>query len=186
MGKEYCYKVKSNYIKIDLRNAYKRPLIEKFGFMPMQEEFEDPETGKKVYSWAEGWAKAIKLPANSPVAKWVRSNIENIYKKEKDNPDSKWLKEILDSGYEFDAEGKLIENEKYVMNLDAQLCIMHTGDLHGTLFINLGGTVEFYDSNALIGSAFEDVMQLIKADVIYKKRLFVEKKNDKFNSKKYN
>lgn len=185
MGKEYCYKVKSNYIKIDFKNAYKRPLIEKFGFMPMQEEYEDPEGGKRI-SWAEGWAKMIKLPANSPVARWVRSNIENIYKKEKDNPNSKWLKEILDSGYEFDAEGKLVENAAYVDNLDAQLCIMHTGELHGTLFINLGGTVEFYDSNALLGSAFEDVMQLIKADVVYKKRLFVDRKDDKYDSKRYN
>ena len=185
MGKEYCYKVKSNYLKVDEHNAYKKPKIEQFGFMPIQETYED-ENGDKYYVWAEGWAKIIKLPANCSVAKWVRSNIESIYKQEKDKADSKWLKEILDSGYEFDEDGKLIENEQYLNNLDAQLCIMHTGELHGTLFINLGGSVEFYDSNALLGSAFEDVMQLIKAKVIYKKRLFVDRKNDKYDSKKYN
>ena len=185
MGKEYCYKVKSNYIKVDERNAYKKPKIEEFGFMPIQEEFED-ENGLKGFFWAEGWAKNIKLPASSPVAKWVRSNIESIYKKEKDNAESKWLKEILESGYEFNEEGKLIENEQYLNNLDAQLCIMHTGELNGTLFINLGGTVEFYDSKALLGSAFGDVMKLIRAGVVYKKRLFVDRKNDKYDSKKYN
>lgn len=185
MGREYCYKVKSNYIKVDEHNAYKKPKIEEFGFMPIQEMFED-ENGDKNYFWAEGWAKNIKLPASSPVAKWVRNNIESIYKKEKDNPDSKWLKEILESGYEFDDEDKLIENEQYLNNLEAQLCIMYTGELHGTLFINLGGTVEFYDSQALLGSAFEDVMKLIRAGVVYKKRLFVDRKNDKYDSKKYN
>ena len=193
MGKEYCYKVKSNYIKVDEKNAYKKPLIEQFGFMPIQEEYEDEE-GNKYYIWAEGWAKNIKLPPKSPVAKWIKGNIESIYKKEseKEGGDSKWLNEILEAGYEFDEEGKLVENEQYLNNLDAQLCIMHTGELSGTLFINLGGSVEFYDSKALLGSAFADVMRLIKADVVYKKCLFVKdrkeskKKAKKHDRKKYN
>ena len=192
MGKEYCYKVKSNYIKIDEKNAYKKPLIEQFGFMPIQEEFED-ENGNKTYGWAEGWAKKITLPPKSPVAKWIKANIESIYKKESEQEgDSKWLGEILEAGYEFDEDGKLIENDQYLNNLDAQLCIMYTGELSGTLFINLGGSVEFYDTRAVIGSAFGDVMRLIKANVIYKKCLFAKdrkeskKKKKKHDRKKYN
>lgn len=169
MGKEYCYKIKCGYIKVKDNNAYAKPKIEKFGFRPMQEVFKN-EAGEETYCWAEGWAKTIKLPKNCPVAKWVRANIENIYKQEKDKEDSKWLKELLDSGYEFDEEGKLIENEKYLSGLEAQLCIMFSGEYRGVLFINAGGSVEFYDANVLIGSAFGDIMKLIKAGAIYKKR----------------
>ena len=38
----------------------------------------------------------------------------------------------------------------------------------------MSGCVEFFDAKTLISSAFEDVIQLEKADVIYKKRLKME------------
>lgn len=169
---EYCYKVKHSYIKVKENNAYAKPKIEKFGFKPMQEIYKN-EAGEETYCWAEGWAKTIKLSPKSPVAKWVRENIESIYKKEKENADSTWLKELLDAGYEFDEEGNLIQNEKYLSGLEAQLCVMFSGEYRGILFINAGGTVEFYDSNVLVGSAFGDIMRLVKAGVIYKKRFNV-------------
>jgi len=170
MSKEYCYKFKFNVIKVKENNAYAKPLIEKYGFSPMQEVYTN-EAGEETYCWAEGWAKNIKIDSNSLVAKWVKKNIEDIYAKEKEKENSKWRDSILEEGYEFDEEGKLIENEKYLSGLEAQLCVMATGDLRGVLFINMGGAVEFYDAKTLISSAFEDVMQLERADAIYKKRL---------------
>lgn len=172
MAKEYCYKLKSNIIKVKENNAYAKPLIEKYGFKPMQEVYTN-EAGEETYCWAEGWAKNIKIDPNSLVAKWVKKNIEDIYAKEREKLDSKWIKQLLDDGYEFDENG-LVENEKYLSGLEAQLCVMATGDLRGVLFINMGGAVEFYDSKTLISSAFEDVMQLERAKAIYKKRLTLE------------
>ena len=179
MGREYCYKFKSNFIKVKENNAYAHPLIEKYGFMPVQEESED-EGGVKTYFWNESWAKTIKIDPKSVVAKWLKKNVENIYikelavEKEKGEP-SKWLTEIRNSGYEFDEVGNLIENEAFLSGLEGQLCVMVTGEMRGVLFINMSGCVEFYDSNTLISSAFEDVMQLERAGAIYKKRLRLEK-----------
>ena len=172
MPKEYCYKFKFSVIKVKENNAYAKPLIEKFGFKPMQEVFTN-EAGEETYCWAEGWAKNIKVDAKSAVAKWVKKSIEDIYAKEREKLDSKWIKQILEAGYEFDENG-LVENEKYLSGLEAQLCVMATGPYKGVLFINMGGSVEFYDSKTLISSAFEDVMQLERANVIYKKRLALE------------
>ena len=170
MGKEYCYKFKHNVIKVKENNAYAKPLIEKYGFKPMQDVYTN-EAGEETYCWAEGWAKNIKVDSKSLVAKWVKKSIEDIYAKEKEKENSKWRDSILEEGYEFDEEGKLVENEKYLSGLEAQLCVMATGEMSGVLFINMGGAVEFYDSKTLISSASEDVMQLEKAGAIYKKRL---------------
>lgn len=192
MGREYCYRFKSNFIKVKENNAYAHPLIEKFGFKPVQEEFEN-EAGLKSYYWNESWAKTIKLDPKSVVAKWLKKNVENIYKKELERESkesekgpSKWLEEIRNSGYEFDSEGNLIENEAFLSGLEGQLCVMATGEMRGVLYINMSGCVEFYDSKTLISSAFEDVMQLERDGAIYKKRLFVDKKSEKHDSKKYN
>ena len=174
MGKEYCYKVKHGLIKVKENNAYAKPKIEAYGFKPVQEVFTN-ESGEETYCWAGCWAKPIKLDKSSIVAKWLKKNIEDIYKKEKDkNSDSKWLKEILESGYEFDADGNLIENQKFLDGLEGQLCINADGEYRGVLYINMSGCVEFFDAKTLISSAFEDVMKLINADVIYKKRLKAE------------
>lgn len=185
MSKEYCYKFKSNYIKVKENNAYAHPLIEKFGFKPVQQEYEN-ETGLRAYYWAECWAKNITFEANTVVAKWLKKNVENIYNKEKirvekepEKGPSKWLEEIRESGYEFDADGKLIENEAFLSGLNGQLCVMATGDMAGVLYINMSGCVEFYDSNTLISSAFEDIMKLEKADAIYKVALKLKERKKK-------
>lgn len=179
MGREYCYKFKSNFIKVKENNAYAHPLIEKYGFKPVQQEYEN-ETGLKAYYWAECWAKTIKIDPKSVVAKWLKKNVENIYKAEKKKKEetgepSKWYTEIRESGYDFDDEGNLIENKAFLSGLEGQLCVMATGEMRGVLYINMSGCVEFYDSKTLISSAFADIMRLTKAGAIYKKRLRVEK-----------
>ena len=46
--KEYCYKVKSNLLKVEFKGIYyKKPLIENYGFYPVQQDFED-EKGNKI------------------------------------------------------------------------------------------------------------------------------------------
>lgn len=162
MAKKYCYKFKYNYIKIDEDNAYKKPLIEKYDFKPVQEG----ENGE--YYWTGVWAKTVNIDKKSAVAKWVKRNIENIYKKEKEVTDSKWIKEILEAGYEFDDDGKLVENPHYLEGLTGQLCVDSEGELAGAIYLNMSGCVEFYDSDALIGACFADIMKLIKTDAIYK------------------
>lgn len=185
MSKEYCYKFKSNFIKVKENNAYAHPLIEKFGFKPVQQEFEN-EVGLKSYYWAECWAKTITFDSSAVVAKWLKKNVENIYKNEKSRVEkepekgpSKWLEEIINSGYEFDEDGHLIENEAFLSGLNGQLCVMATGKMAGVLYINLSGCVEFYDSNTLISSAFEDIMQLESAGAIYKMALKLKERKKK-------
>ena len=171
MGRDFCYKVKHTYIKVKENNAYAKPKIEKFGFMPMQEVAID-EGGVETHYWAEGWAKTISFTADCPVAKWIKSNIESIYKAETEKEgDSKWLGDILEAGYEFDDQGKLIENEKFLSGLNGQLCIMATGNYHGTLFISLSGAIEFYDARTLDVTCKEEIDKLLAAGVIYEKRL---------------
>jgi len=179
MGREYCYKFKTNIIKVKENNAYAHPLIEKYGFKPVQQEYEN-ETGLKAYYWNESWAKTIKIGPQSVVAKWLKKNVENIYKAEKKKKEetgepSKWYTEIRESGYDFDDEGNLIENKAFLSGLEGQLCVMATGEMRGVLFINMSGCVEFYDSKTLDSSATEDIEALVKAGVIYKKRLKVGK-----------
>ena len=92
MSKKYCYKVKHNIIKVEKDNAYAHPLIEKYGFKPVQEG----ENGE--YYWTGVWAKTVNIDKKSSVAKWVKRSIENIYKKEKELAESKWIKEITEAG----------------------------------------------------------------------------------------
>ena len=178
MSKKYCYKFKHNYLKIDDGNAYKAPLIEKFGFKPVQEG----EEGE--YYWTGVWAKTVDVDKKSSVAKWVKRSIENIYKKEKNVADSRWIKEILEAGYEFDDDGKLVENPHYLEGLTGQLCVDSEGNYAGTLYLNMSGCIEFYDSEALIGACFKDVMQLIRAEAVYKIRLNTKERKRKKLTKK--
>lgn len=169
--KKYCYKFKHAYLKLDSRNAYKRPRIEKeLGFMPIME---DIETGGQY--WAEGWARTIAIPHDSSVGKWLKKNVESIYKAEmkkvaKKGFDSKWLDSIKESGYEFDAEGNLVENEKSKEDVPAQLCVMYTGPFHGQLFVNIGDGIEFYESKAVSECAPDIIQNLLANGAIYEKR----------------
>ena len=180
MSKKYCYKFKSNFLKVDEGNAYVRPLIEKFGFEPVQEG----EEGE--YYWTGIWAKTVNVDKKSSVAKWVKRSIENIYKKEREVTDSKWIKEIKEAGYEFDDDGKLLENPHYLEGLTGQLCVDSGGNYAGTLYLNMSGCIEFYDSEALIGACFEDVMKLIRAEAVYKVRLETKERKRKKISRKGN
>ena len=169
--KFYCYKVKHSYIKIREDNAYVHAKIENFGFKPMFVN----EDGEDSY-WAEGWAKNIKIKHNSGVGSWIKSNIEHIYaaekaRIEKEGGESKWIAEILSSGYEFDEGGMLIDNEEATKDIEAQLCVMATGDLKGVLFINVGGAMEVYNSDTILKDAFDDITLLLANNVIYQKIL---------------
>lgn len=169
--KFYCYKVKHAYIKIREDNAYVHAKIEKFGFEPMFVN----EDGENSY-WAEGWAKNIKVKHTSGIGSWIKTNIEQIYASEKariekEGGESKWINEILAGGYEFDDFGMLIDNEEATKDIEAQLCVMATGDLKGALFINIGGAMEVYNSETILKDAADEILPLIAADVIYKKRL---------------
>lgn len=165
--KKYCYKVKFNYLKVDDMNAYKKALIEQYDFSPMYEELDEG-----ISSWAQGWAKSISIKSDSSIGKWLKKNVEGIYKKVKDIPDSKWKKEILESGYEFDAEGNLIENEITREDVQAQLCIMATGDFKGMLFINVGGAMEIYEAETLLECVPEEINKLVNDKVAYLRRFY--------------
>ena len=165
--KMYCYKVKWSYLKIKENNAYAHAQIEKYGFEPIFQEFDEGPA-----SWAGGWAKKISIAHDTQIGKWLKNNIEGIYKAEKDKTDSKWLKELLESGYEFDTEGHLIENVKAQEPTSAELCIMRDGYCHGTLFINVGGAMEIYDASVLNSCCEEDVKRLESEGIIYKKRFY--------------
>ena len=164
--KMYCFKVKWPLLKVKEDNAYVHAKIEEFGFEPIFQEFDEGPA-----SWVGGWAKKIMIAHDSKIGQWIKSNIESIYKAEKEKEDSKWKKEILESGYEFDAEGKLIENAKLKEPTSAELCIMKEGYNHGTLFINLGGSIEFYSVDTLRDCCPGDIAELETAHVIYEKRL---------------
>ena len=162
----YCYKVKWSYLKVKENNAYAHAKIEEFGFEPIFQQFDEGPA-----SWAGGWAKKISILHDTKIGAWLKKNIEGIYKAEKDKEDSKWLKEIKESGYEFDEEGHLIENEKAKEPTSAELCIMKEGSLHGTLFINIGGAMEIYDTDVLDECCAEEVKALLEKGATYKKRL---------------
>ena len=172
MARKYCYKVKFNYLKVNKDSAYSHAGIEKFGFSPIMEEFEEG-----ALAWGEGWAKPVTLSHESVVGRWIKGNIESIYKAEKKaeaekGEASKWLKEIIEGGYEFDADGKLIENEKAKEDIQVQLCVMATGSLKGLLFINVGGAMELYDAETLSVSVPAEIKELEDANVVFRKRFY--------------
>jgi hypothetical protein len=167
--KKYCLQVKWDFLKIKETYGGMHARIEDFGFAPIFEEFED-ENGIKVQEWQKGWAQSITCPHDSIVGRWIKTNIENIYAKEKEKEDSKWIKEILEAGYEFDSENKLIENDKAKEDIHAQLCVMAEGDLRGLLFINVGGALELYDAETIKSVVGEGVLGLVEAKAIYDKR----------------
>ena len=177
-GVNYCFKFKSGWLK--MRKGVSKDGkeivfadIEGLGFAPMFEEFED-EKGEKHSSWSEGWAKPVTLAYDSYVGKWLKKNVEDIYKKEKDKEDSKWASSILESGYEFDSEGNLIENDKLREPVSAQLCVMASGDFRGILFLNVGSALDIYDSKTIVGDAKEAVMDLILSGAVYERRINLE------------
>ena len=168
---KYCYKVKSNFLK--------QNKIEQYGFSPI---YETENLGNEERVWAHGYAKFILIPYASDYAKWVKKNIEQIYKhemkkvaeSENGEVESKWLKEIAEAGYEFDPDGNLIENEKVKEPTPAQLCVFETGDFAGSLFINISGAIELYEKSVLDDCCSEEIKKLLDAGVIYKK-VFEEK-----------
>lgn len=174
MSKTYCYKFKPSVIEVEENNAYAKPLIEKYGFRPVQEDFTD-EKGNPISSWTGIWAKKIEINKNSSIAKWVKRKIEKIYKKEKEIPDSKWIKELNDSGYQFDEKGKLLENSKYLEGLGGQLCVSHDEPYAGVLYISMDGCAEFYNTNALDEACKKEINALLKDRVIFQTVLKAKK-----------
>ena len=169
MSKMYCYKVKWPLLKIKENNAYAHALIENYGFEPI---FEQPDEGEPY--WARGWAKKVAIPHDTEIGKWLKRNIESIYKSEKaklkPEEGSKWIAEIISAGYEFDEEGHLIENDKAKEPTDAQLCVMADGIYHGTLFINIGGAMEIYDASVLRSCLGKEIYELEADKAIYERR----------------
>lgn len=168
MSKMYCYKVKWPLLKIKENNAYAHAGIEKYGFEPIFETFDEGQA-----SWAGGWAKKVLIAHDTQIGQWLKNNIEGIYKSEKAKEgESKWIAELLTSGYEFDSEGHLIENEKAKEPTSAELCIMKEGPYHGTLFINIGGAMEIYDANVIRSCCAKEIYELEADKVIYEKRFY--------------
>lgn len=163
--KMYCFKVKWSYLKVKENNAYAHAKIEDFGFEPMFQQFDEGQA-----SWIGGWAKRIEIAHDSQIGNWLKKNIEGIYKTEKKKEDSKWVKELIEAGYEFDAEGHLIENEAIRKPTLAELCVMKEGSLHGTLFINIGGAMEIYDKEILLETCPGLIHELMEKEVIYQRR----------------
>ena len=164
--KQYCYKVKWDFLKIKENNAYAHAKIENFGFEPIFQEFDEGPA-----SWVGGWAKRIEIAYETKIGQWLIKNIEGIYKAEKDKEDSKWVKELLETGYEFDEEGHLIINDLIKKPTLAELCIMKEGSYHGTLFINIGGAMEIYDKDILLEACPDVINELMENKVVYVKRL---------------
>lgn len=174
--KEYCYKVKHNLLEVKFKGIYyKKPLIENYGFYPVQQDFED-EKGEKIQQWTGIWAKKIEFGPECKVAKWLKKNIESIYKKEKEIEDSKWVKEILESGYEFDKDDNLVENKAFLSGLNGMLCIDSQGAQAAVLYIDLSGCVAFYDLNTIVDAIPDEVEKLLKEDVIYKSVLVLKER----------
>lgn len=174
--KEYCYKVKHSLLKVEYKGIYyKKPLIENYGFYPVQQDFTN-EKGETVQEWTGIWAKKIEFSKDCGVAKWLKRNIEGIYKKEKEIKDSKWVKDILESGYEFDDEGNLIENEAFLSGLNGLLCIDSEGAQASTLYIDLSGCVAFYDLKTIVDAVPNEVEKLLAEDVIYKAVLVLKER----------
>jgi len=183
--KKYCYKVKTNFLLTTNQIKEEKPKqakIEEYGFSPMYSAECDLAFDGALPIL--GWAKSILIPYASDYAKWVKKNIEQIYKHEmkqvaeskNGEVESKWLKEIAEAGYEFDPEGNLIENEKVKEPTPAQLCVLveEMGNTATLLFINVGGAIELYEKNVLDNCCPEEIKELLSAGVIYKK-VFEEK-----------
>lgn len=169
----YYYNVKWNYLKTKSNNAYSRAKIEDFGFSPVVEDIDG------FTSWTGAWAKKLTLPFDCTIGKWIRGEIEQIYKselkKEKETGEtSTWLKSIRENGYEFDEEGHILENDASRQDVSAELCVFIDGPFKGTLFINVGALVEIYDSVSLTENAPKEVEELLKNNVIYKKKYVVK------------
>ena len=162
MVKKYCYKIKRNYLKRKPNNAYSKAKIESYGFLPYTSE--DEEDTEIIF------AKSLKLSVDSSIAQWMKHDLEKIHNK----GDEKWLKELENSGYEFDEEGHLIYTEAFLSGLNVQLCISNQRPYNGCLFINVGGTTEFYEKDTLDECAASDMILLLSNDVAYKKILVEE------------
>lgn len=178
MPKTLCYKFNLKTVEINKDNAYVRPLIETYGFKPVQETFTD-EKGNEINSWTGIWAKTIEIAKDSPIAKWTKKKIERIYKKEKDNKDSTWLKDAKKAGYRFDDEGKLIENKTYLKGLGAQLCVSSEDPYANTLYISMDGSAEFYNTEALDDACKDEIDELLRKGAIYKTVLKIKKRKSK-------
>lgn len=163
----YCYKVKHGFLKVkslkqdaNLVNAG----IEKYGFIPTFEKFEDEHI-----EWTNIWVKPIKIKYDSSIGIWAKKNLENIYKS-----DENWKNKLVEEGYEFDENGLLIENEKAKEDIDGQLVVssyLLGGDMSGVLYINVSGSVEFFNITTLEEVAKNDIEALLLDKVIYKKKI---------------
>ncbi len=151
MGKrQYCFKIKRNWLKLER--------LKKFGF----DLFLDPETNEGF------WAKKLNLELECSISKFLKAQLEMIYSK----GGEKYKKELLDSGYEFDTNGKLVINEAFTSGLNAELCVsINASDSDkGCLFINIEG-MEWHEEEILRECAPDIINTLLENHVIYRKRI---------------
>lgn len=163
MGKEYHYKVKKNWLKVNTKLYEPRAKVQDFGFniyLP------DDEEDGSVY-----WAKPIEVGPDTKIANWIISNLENIYQK----GGEEWANELLQEGFEFDANEHLIINQAFLDSLKGQLCVSVNRAEYdfACLFINIEGT-EWGSCEFLEDALKEDIEAMLKAGAIYKKR-FIER-----------
>ena len=157
--KEYHYKVKRNWLKIDTKKYGGKAKIEELGFaMFLPDDEEDPT----VY-----WAKPISVGPDTKIAQWIKANLENIYQK----GGEEWANEIIQHGFEFDADEHLIVNQAFLDSLKGQLCVSvnrYEYDF-ACLFINIEGT-EWGTCDFLNDALGEEIKKMLDAGMIYKKR----------------
>lgn len=159
MKKEYHYKVKRNWLKMDTTKYEPRAKIQDFGFEPF---IPDEGSEEGVY-----WAKPITVGVDTKIAGWIKHQMEKIYQK----GGEEWANEILQQGFEFNEQENLIINDAFLDSLKGQLCIsVNRGEYDfACLFINLEGT-EWGSCEFLDDALKEEVEKMLSAGMIYKKR----------------
>lgn len=149
----YVCKVKTNWLKGEM--------LKKLGYDLYFPEGEEGLSDAEAY-----WAKTLRVPADSPVAGWLRHTLERIW--QGGNCDETAKGEIVSSGYEFEEDGGIIDNERFLSDLVCQLCVAVRGEGRGELFINMGG-IEFSDYGTLEKTFPEELDLLAKANAAYRK-----------------
>ena len=154
--KEYVYKIVHKYIK-------NPALLEKFGFHLYSEEAE--ENIAEVVM-----ARPIQISQDSDVFKSSVNLIEYLYKQAEENEKLEDFKE-----YHITKSGKMSLKTLSKKTLDSltkcQLCFYLSGTGAYQLFINAPDNGQYFNSKVLDQTIGETVEELLKAGVIYKKKI---------------
>lgn len=160
--KNYCYKFKSNYLRINKKEV--REFLEKELGLLVYEPQDEADTELFI-------ARPFKLEKEDVLYRYIKKQIEDINKTE--NKSERLEKELKESGYEFNEDGTVVENETFLNGMPtSQLCVSINGEMKGCLFINLEG-LEFYHIDVINGCANAKKIadKLVKNKVVYKKLL---------------